>query len=477
MCVCRSSGTPIGPRIGRVGLPAKLVVCEIVAMPRSVGMLTKADTWPINQGILMSAYSQRRSRAIALLERAGLGAAAFVPGANFAYLTGVHLHLMERSTLFVLARDGRTFAVMPALEHLKWSAAMPRTETFYWDDADGPREAFAKLAMALGTDEAMGVEGLRMRAAEYIALARHWPSQGIVDADAAMTDLRLLKDADEIADLRQAIAISEAALGEVLEGGIGGRTERQLAARLRSAMLAHGASGFAFDPIVLTGGEAANPHGDARRPDRRAGAAPADRFRGELWRHACRHHADGVLRSCQRYPRRDLRDGAGGQQGRARGGSPAAREFAALTRLRTGTRPFAPEPLAVLEEREHGFLRSCHLLLREVPAARDLATWLGDTDDGPRRRSVLSELATRTAEMHANGILDGDMHPRNVLVDADDRVWKVDCPRQRTAARAIAPWARRVRPRVPRRRSRAAGDAARTRAVPGQLSRRRLRAR
>ena len=39
-----------------------------------------------------------------------------------------------------------------------------------------------------------------------------------------MTDLRLLKDADEIADLRQAITISEAALGEVLDGGIGGRT-------------------------------------------------------------------------------------------------------------------------------------------------------------------------------------------------------------------------------------------------------------
>lgn len=210
----------------------------------------------------MSVFAERRSRAVDLMARAGLGAAAFVPGANFTYLTGVSLHLMERSTLFVLTRNGGTFSVMPALEQLKWSTAMPETETFYWDDADGPGEAFAKLAQAVGTDDALGIEGLRMRAAEHMALSWHWPSQGIVDADGAMTDLRMLKDADEIADLRQAIAISEAALGEVFDGGIGGRTELELAARLKSAMLSHGASGFAFHPIVLTGCEAANPHGD-----------------------------------------------------------------------------------------------------------------------------------------------------------------------------------------------------------------------
>lgn len=210
----------------------------------------------------MSVYADRRARANALMETAGLGAAAFVPGANFTYLTGVHMHLMERPTLFVQSRDGGAYAVMPALERQKWSEAMPEAETFYWDDADGPGAAFAALATAMGTDDALGVEGLRMRAAEFLALAQHWPSQGLVDADAALTDLRILKDTEEIADLKRAIAISEAALGEVFDTGIGGKTEQHLAAQLKAAMLSHGASGFAFGPIVLTGGEAANPHGD-----------------------------------------------------------------------------------------------------------------------------------------------------------------------------------------------------------------------
>ena len=210
----------------------------------------------------MNVFSERRGRAASLMKKAGLGAAAFVPGANFTYLTGVHMHLMERPTLFVLDRDGNGYAVMPALEQQKWSTAMPGTQAFYWDDADGPGEAFAALASAMGTDTALGVEGLRMRAAEYVALSRHWPTQALVDADPAMTELRLIKDAGEIADLRHAIAISEAALGEVLDAGISGKSELQLAASLRAAMLAHGASGFAFGPIVLTGAEAANPHGD-----------------------------------------------------------------------------------------------------------------------------------------------------------------------------------------------------------------------
>lgn len=210
----------------------------------------------------MSINSERQARARDLMAKAGLGAAAFVPGANFAYLTGVHLHLMERPTLFVLAPDGRGFAVMPLLERQKWAAAMPETETFYWDDADGPGAAFAALAQALGTTTTLGVEGLRMRAAEFLALSQHWSAGSLVDADAAMTDLRLLKDTDEIADLRRAIAISETALGEVFDSGIGGQSEVQIAARLKAAMLSHGASGFAFDPIVLTGAEAANPHGD-----------------------------------------------------------------------------------------------------------------------------------------------------------------------------------------------------------------------
>jgi Xaa-Pro dipeptidase len=211
----------------------------------------------------MSDFSKRRARAADLLRSAGLGAAAFVPGPNLAYLTGVHLHLMERPTLYVLCADGSSHALMPALEQQKWRSAMPEAGTIYWEDSDGPAAGFAVLADRLGKGVLLGVEGLRMRAIEYRSLARHFGHERLVDADPALVDLRLVKDPREIDELRRAVAISEAALGETYDAGIGGQTEKQISARLKAAMLAHGATGFAFEPIVLCGGAAADPHGDA----------------------------------------------------------------------------------------------------------------------------------------------------------------------------------------------------------------------
>lgn len=209
----------------------------------------------------MNTLSQRRARAAELISKAGLGSAAFVPGPNFAYLTGVHLHLMERPTLFVLSADGKMSALMPSLEKQKWSSAMPEADTVYWTDAEGPGRGFEILASKVGFDAPIGVEGLRMRVTEYLSLCAHWSFDTVVNADPALVELRLLKSDGEIAELRKAIEISESALGEVYDGGIGGRSEIEIVASLKAAMLSHGATGFAFDPIVLSGGEAANPHG------------------------------------------------------------------------------------------------------------------------------------------------------------------------------------------------------------------------
>ena len=66
---------------------------------------------------------------------------------------------------------------------------------------------------------------------------------------------------DEIASLSRAIEISQLALGETLDEVRAGDTERAIAALLKTRMLAHGSDGFGFEPIVLAGAKAANPHG------------------------------------------------------------------------------------------------------------------------------------------------------------------------------------------------------------------------
>ena len=208
----------------------------------------------------MTRHARRRARAAELIRAAGLHAAAFVPGPSFDYLTGVSFHLMERPTLLFITDGGEMLAVMPEIERLKWSSACPDAETFYWQDSDGFEEAFAAAMQALGA-ALLGVEGGRMRMFEYDALRRHMGNGDVRNADRDLQALRIAKDDDEIASLSRAIGISQLALNETLEEVRAGDSERTIAALLKTRMLAHGSGEFGFDPIVLAGGNAANPHG------------------------------------------------------------------------------------------------------------------------------------------------------------------------------------------------------------------------
>lgn len=215
-------------------------------------------------------HAARRQRAADLIAGAGIDVLAIVPGPNFSYLTGLNFHLMERPTVLFISRTGGIASIMPALESLKWSRSFPKAETFYWQDSDGFEDAFSAAGAALG-QVSVGVEGGRMRMFEYDALCRHLPAGTVVNADPVIAHLRVAKDDNEVAAIEQAISISELALGETLEDVRAGVTERQVQARLKNRMLSHGAEGFAFDPIALAGGNAANPHGTPSSAELRPG--------------------------------------------------------------------------------------------------------------------------------------------------------------------------------------------------------------
>ncbi len=208
----------------------------------------------------------RLGRLVASIGRAGLDAVAVVPGANFYFLTGVHFHLMERPTVLFVAATGARHAIIPVLERARWQAAMPDVETVYWQDADGFAAAFAMLARRF-TPGRLGVEGQRMRFFEAEVLRRSFGNTLVSDAHDAVSAMRLHKDAAEIAAMRQAIAISERAWLAVMGRVRAGMSEAAVRQDLVSAMIAEGAEGMAFEPIVLSGAAAADPHG-APSPDR-----------------------------------------------------------------------------------------------------------------------------------------------------------------------------------------------------------------
>jgi len=210
--------------------------------------------------------SQRRARLFAAMDEAGIDVAAFVPGPNFYFLTGVQFGLMERPTVLFVSRAGACHAVIPLLEKSRWQAAAPDVETVYWQDADGYQDAFLAIGRMIGSAR-IGVEGQRMRFFEAQALREAFAGAAVLDAHAAISRMRLHKDASEIAALSKAIAISEAALADTLARAGAGMSETAFRKILLGAMLEHGADGPSFEPIVLSGPASADPHGTPS-PDR-----------------------------------------------------------------------------------------------------------------------------------------------------------------------------------------------------------------
>ena len=194
----------------------------------------------------------------------GLDAAALVPGANFRRLFGWEFHQNERPLCVIVPAQGAPVAVVPALEAASFDALGFEGERFFWSDAEGCQGAFDRAAAALGPQARIGVEGQRMRVFERDALAQAFAGAGIVNAHAALSAIRLAKTADEIAALRKAITVSEAALEDTLAAVRVGMTEKQVEGLLMAALFGAGAEALSFSPIVAAGANAAQPHARAR---------------------------------------------------------------------------------------------------------------------------------------------------------------------------------------------------------------------
>ncbi len=81
------------------------------------------------------------------------------------------------------------------------------------------------------------------------------PTHGLVD------EVRAVKDAEEVAKIGRSAKIADRGLEALTAETWIGRSERELAWRLRELLHAHGADELSFDSIVASGENGARPHG------------------------------------------------------------------------------------------------------------------------------------------------------------------------------------------------------------------------
>jgi len=118
----------------------------------------------------------------------------------------------------------------------------------------------AAAALPAG-DLRLGIEDQHMPVRTFDRLREALPaSVELVPAGGGVERLRTVKDADEVARIRAAAELADAALERTLQDGLAGRSERAVALALEQQMRALGAERPSFDTIVAHAAHGALPH-------------------------------------------------------------------------------------------------------------------------------------------------------------------------------------------------------------------------
>ena len=205
-----------------------------------------------------ASFADRRSRAAAKLRERDFGALLVSPGADLAYLAGYHHSASERLTCLVLGRDGTATLVCPAFEAPRATIAAPDIERRTWDETDDPYSIVASLVPTSGAIAAAD----QMWASFLLRLQDALPRREFRAASLITRELRMRKDASEVAALRAVSESADRAYTRILERPFAGRAEREIGADLAELLRAEGHDEVGFT-IVGSGANGASPHHEA----------------------------------------------------------------------------------------------------------------------------------------------------------------------------------------------------------------------
>ncbi len=196
-------------------------------------------------------HERRRDRLRAALADLDVEAALITRLVNVRYLsgfTGSNAALLVTHDGAVLATDGR-YTEQSAREVPDLERVIDRRCA----------EVLLERATAVGA-HAIAFEAHDVSVERFADLERAAGPARLTPLGHAVETLRQVKDDGEIALLREACAIGDRALADLLPTLHPGQSEREIARRLENLMLDHGSHGLSFETIVAGGPNSAVPH-------------------------------------------------------------------------------------------------------------------------------------------------------------------------------------------------------------------------
>ena len=209
-------------------------------------------------------FSRRIERAQAELKNRKLDFLIATPGTNYEYFTGYNPGRSERLIAVVVPATGKTVVVCPAfeVERIKQHGAI--ADARGWQEQANPYQLVKNVVREL-KPRGNGVIALESTTSYdvYVALADQLSGWKFVNAAPVTERLRIIKAPEEVALIRRAIEITEAAIAATFTQVAIGMSERDVAQLLSREMQQRGAPGGG---LVQFGPSSALPHGGPAGP-------------------------------------------------------------------------------------------------------------------------------------------------------------------------------------------------------------------
>ncbi|MDR0879957.1 MAG: Xaa-Pro peptidase family protein [Clostridioides sp.] len=196
----------------------------------------------------------RLNAALEQMKNEGLTQMVVSDPISVYYLTGEMVHPGERLLALYINVNGNHKLFISELFPIHNDLGV---EIVYFTDNENPVEYIANVAEK---NAPMGID-------------KNWPARfliSLMDLNGGskfqicnvIDNLRTIKDEEEKDAMRLASKLNDEAMGKLIDSIKGDETEIQLANRLAKIYEEQGTQGFSFDPIIVFGANAADPHGE-----------------------------------------------------------------------------------------------------------------------------------------------------------------------------------------------------------------------
>jgi Xaa-Pro aminopeptidase len=199
-------------------------------------------------------YVSRRHKLVQAIRKAGIGALLVTNPKNVSYLTGFtgeDSYLIIGKDLLQIFSDSRFETQLR--DECPGIPALIRTSRKTMSDFLADELPRFKL-------KGIGIESSSMTVSLHDSLLEKLSPLELVPQSGLVEELRQVKDAGEIAELRQAVDQAQRGYSLMRSLLLPDMTERQAAHELEHGMRRFGALGVAFEPIIAVGDRSALPH-------------------------------------------------------------------------------------------------------------------------------------------------------------------------------------------------------------------------